>query len=477
MRRRSTEAAIPQDAAQRYLLARDVWRQDASIVLYQLIDLELRAKGHRGITEHGYYRDGYHGAYGPQPERKTVPADEYVAPSSLVETEFTSVMLQALAFDAFEHKPLLPLNWKVGRPRLNLTAHIDRNERVTLAVAPPFTRQPASTGGGFLFDDFRDFPLLGGVPGELVLELNLPALLDEEDSASERRKLLFALYEFSVRRLAQLFNCTILVGLVCFGPDNELAARNFQLVGDEVERADLLGYDPTQWHPDILKMCAKVKLTPSQAMRFYRARLKSLDVKERERVWLEFCGDADKRSWDYARSHITPPDILAILDNPEEYPPFTAQNSEAGAVVDKLLEAASPETLIAVLHNRYLVNDDYVWATLSQIRPELYTGLPRSQLQLLEHFKASIAPDSSTAFAHTALEAALFRGVKQQWVAMDSRWDKRLRDIASSMRMSLPELKAWAAVNSPTIASWLTAAQERCQSTASKTRARKKASP
>jgi hypothetical protein len=214
--------------------------------------------------------------------------------------------MHCLSTQLLERETLHPTNWRVARPALVVNARLTNDTALALE-ARPWPERVEHTPERWTFLDFAYFPLNEPLnePRLTVCELELGALARElHDSdlpvnpdAALSRKLLFAVYEFLVERLAWHFACRVEAPLVCVGRGDGNAVRLFLRRHVEPDGDVPLNGRPVESEPDFpaayRARCRQVGVNPDELLALHNACLVGRPEAEQLKALADFLGRPD----------------------------------------------------------------------------------------------------------------------------------------------------------------------------------------
>ena len=400
---------------------------------------------------------------------------------ALVQDSFVLNALEILSYEPLALEPLHPLNWKIGKPSLELEVRLTSKGTLALDALTP-EGKTQHTPRGWSFNDFESFPLPsrpGARPRLTCLELELEDLAIEirdpamrvDAALAARRELVFSSYEYLVRQLSLHFECSVQTGLVCVGSAKRLYLRNMAVTENPVEYANLLTANHgVRWHTRYLTLCKLEGVGPDELLAFFRSSIAPLKDDEQEAALRQYLGKAEPpklRHWETPRNEATELTpllgALKVVAYSRAFPPLVNHPS---AKVEELLERVLSKNAprgIAAFAKLY-------WMDEADVRKILREYYPRLLLAELDGGK-DVIQEISTLLKDAELGAERARPfVEALLPTLQQEWDV-LRRTATfpEARTELGrrcgfkdvyELHGWAKEHAPAVAAWLVTEQE-----------------
>ena len=396
-----------------------------------------------------------------------------------VDDEVVWRALECLAREPAANPALHPLNWLSTRPRLDIIATITPMRHFVIDVAP----WPESLGEAVRFgnavrggDDFISFPFLADAPGYPRLRFldlplgdvgrypNQPSGIAELDARlTLQRRIVICIYEYVVRRLSALFKCRMREILVSYGDEHFLETRRVKGDGEPAERADLIAYDSSPWHPMLEPLCKQFGVEVDKILDFYREHLASLEAHRQLYTLADYLGGP---RYQYRRDKKGAPDapgllkVLRVACDPDTYPPLVA--GELGGFQAVLVAAAAAETLEAkwaTLAQRYGIDEAQLIDLMRAMDPAAFSDLPHGVAALKIEIDLLAAGDLIGSARHRQYDERLQKTLVATLEQVERQTDQptsRKRVLSQCVRFrSFPAMQSWATTSAPQTAEWL----------------------
>jgi hypothetical protein len=400
-----------------------------------------------------------------------------------VQDSFVLNALEVLTYEPLAQEPLHPLNWKTGKPGLELEIRLTSKGTVALDALTP-EEKTQHTQSGWSFSDFERFPLPsrpGARPRFTCFELELEDLgIEMRDPAMRvdaelavRRELIFSSYEYVVRRLSQHFNCSVKTGLVCVGPSRRLYIRNMTVTENPVEYANLLAASHgVRWHTRYLTLCKLEGVSPDELLAFFRSSIAHLKEEEQEGTLRQYLGKAepDKRtrySWQVPKdepTELTPLlGALKVVAYSKAFPPLVDHPSpKVCDLLERVLHKHTPHG-IAAFAQLYWMDEFDVRKMLREYYPQLLIGELAELKEYFQEIKTLLKDTECGVERAQPFLAALLPAIQKEWAALGDTEAFPARRGKLARRCGfreLHELHAWAKDNAPAVVEWLATGQQ-----------------
>lgn len=403
--------------------------------------------------------------------------------TALVQDSFVLNALEVLAYEPLALETLHPLNWKIGKPSLELEVRLTSKGTIALDALTPEDKTQ-HTKNGWSFNDFESFPLPsrpGTRPRLTCFELELEDLSIEmrdptmrvDAALATRRELVFSSYEYLVRHLSQHFGCNVKTGLVCVGPSKRLYIRNMAVTDNPVEYANLLtASHGVRWHTRYLTLCKLEGVSPDDLLAFFRSSLASLKEDEQEPALRAYLGKgepqrASRYYWQAPENQPTELTsllgALKVVAYSKAFPPLVDHPSpKVEELLERVLSENAPRGIDAFAQ--------LYWMDEADVRKILREHYPRLLIAELEGSKdivreirtlladAELGPERAKPFVDALLPA-----LQKEWESQEGTDSFPVRRSKLGRRCGFKdvyELHSWAKENAPAVVAWLVREQD-----------------
>lgn len=403
----------------------------------------------------------------------------------LVQDSFVLNAIEVLAYEPLAAMPLHPLNWKIGKPNLELEARLTAKGKLALDALPT-EEKVQRTAAGWLFEDFESFP---GAPRpgarprftcfeleleDLEIELRDPGMKVDAELAV-RRELVFSSYEYLVRKLALHFNCSVKTGLVCVGPAKRMYIRNMTVADNPVEYANLLTANRgVRWHTRYLTLCKMEGVSPDELLAFFRASLARLAEGEQENALRQYLGKKplekpEQYYWHRvsksAYNEMEPLlGALKVVAHSKAFPPLVDHPS---TVVEEVLELVirknAPAGIIAFA-KLYWMDEADVRKILREYYPRLLLLELTEPKTIVQEINVLLTDVENGLERAVPFLEALVPAIQKEWETFGDVGSFSVRMGKLARRCGFKEaheLQTWAKDHAPKVTDWLVLSRQK----------------